>query len=442
MTVEAAGFRTFVRKGVELLANQSLTLNASLEVGVVSETVTVDVPVVQVDTSTSTLREVVDRERMIELPLNGRNAASLTMLVPGAVIAPASAIDQGLTKTAPGGLVISSSGSTQNQVSYRLDGGDNVDRYTNINMPFPMPDALMEFNVKTSNYTAEFGGNAGAIVNVVTKSGTNEYYGDTFSFVRNRIFNARNFFAAQRDFLKRNQFGALIGGPVRAPHYNGRNRTFFFAGWQETFLRNTTNSNNAFVPNNDELAGNFSTCGGPCSQPIKDPLSGAPFPGNQIPLSRFDSAGLKLAQGYLPRATGTGLVFYGGLDQQDTHEGILKVDHLISDRDRLSGHYFINQFQDAAPHDPHNLLTFSSSSLIRSQSAVLNETHTFSPSRLNEFTFTYTRTFSTRTPPGDMPDVADFGVQIHQATPKVIESVVVSSYFTNGSKCHRDLCPE
>lgn len=432
VTAQAAGFRPFRRRDVELLANQSLTVNVTLEVGNVTEAVTVEAPVVQVDTSTSTLRETVDRARLVELPLNGRNAAALTTLVPGNVIAPSAAIDQGSTKTAPGGMVISSSGSRQNQVSYRLDGGDNVDRYTNINMPFPFPDALQEFSIQTSNYTAEFGGNAGAEVNVVTKSGTNEFHGGGFEFVRNGEFNARNFFAPKTDVLKRNQFGVFGGGPVMLPHYDGHNRTFFFAGWQETILRNTNNSANAFVPTNDELAGNFTTCGSTCAKAIKDPLTGNPFPNNQIPVSRFDPAALKLTQSYLPRIDGSGLIFYGGAVHQNTDEGILKIDHLFGEKDRISGRYYVQQFRDAPPYVPQDLLTYSNIAGIRSQSAVLNETHTFSPTLLNEAVFTYSRTYSTRLPPGQMPNVGDFGVNIYQPSPSLIESVAVTGFFNVG----------
>src|SRR5207245_11384830 len=113
----------------------------------------------------------------------------------GAVNSPGGGADQGFTKTFPGALTISANGSRQNQVSYQLDGGNHVDEYTNVNQPFPFPDALQEFSVQTSNYTAQYGQNARAAVNVITKSGTNRFDGDVFEFVRNAVFNARGFFA-------------------------------------------------------------------------------------------------------------------------------------------------------------------------------------------------------------------------------------------------------
>ena len=134
-----------------------------------------------------------------------RNAANLTTLVPGAMLTPNGGADQGQTKTFPGAVTITTNGSRQNMVAYNLDGADNVDRYTNVNNPFPFPDALQEFSVQTSNYSAEYGGNAGAVVNVITKSGTNAFHGDVFGFVRNGDLNARNFFAKAADPLKRSE---------------------------------------------------------------------------------------------------------------------------------------------------------------------------------------------------------------------------------------------
>src|SRR5207244_1615899 len=115
-----------------------------------------------------------------------------------------------------------------NQTSYMLDGGNNVDEYTNVNAPFPFPDALQEFSVQTSNYSAEYGQNAGAVVNVITKSGTSQYHGNVFEYVRNRAFNARNYFQNTVDPLKRNQFGGTFGGPVGIPGLWKVNKAFFF----------------------------------------------------------------------------------------------------------------------------------------------------------------------------------------------------------------------
>src|SRR6185503_6479513 len=203
-------------------------------------------------TTTSTLKQVVEQRSISELPLNGRNAAELSLLVAGTVSYPTNPANptgtfaggalQGATKTFPGAVAIVTNGSRQNQVSYQLDGGNYVDEYTNVNQPFPMPDALQEFSVQTSNYSAEYGQNAGAVVNVVTRSGTNNYHGDAFEFVRNSVFNARQWQAARRDQLKRNQFGGVFGGPII------HDRTFFFAAVQATRLRNIGGTTTQTVP--------------------------------------------------------------------------------------------------------------------------------------------------------------------------------------------------
>src|SRR5215510_10917200 len=182
VTVVAKGFQKFTQTKVTLLADQALTLNANLKVGSATEVVEVVGNALQVDTSTSTVKQTIEQQRISELPLNGRNAAELTLLVPGAVAMPAGenptsttggGVNQGVTKTFPGAVVISTNGARQNQISYQLDGGNNVDEYTNVNQPFPFPDALQEFSVQTSNYSAEYGQNAGGVVNIVTRSGSN-----------------------------------------------------------------------------------------------------------------------------------------------------------------------------------------------------------------------------------------------------------------------------
>src|SRR5262245_34530563 len=259
LKVTSAGFATYTKTGIVLQADAAVTENIALQVGNVDQTITVEASSAQVDTSTATLSQVVDQRRINDLPLNGRNAAALTTLVAGVVIAPNAQADQGLTKTFPVAVTITSNGTRANQTNYMLDGGNNVDEYTNVNAPFPFPDALQEFSVQTSNYSAEYGENAGGVVNIITKSGTNNLHGSGFGFLRNNVFNARNFFSPKVDQLKRAQFGGTFGGPVVIPNvYNGKDKTFFFFGYQGTTLRNLQGSTSAFVPTAANLAGDFS----------------------------------------------------------------------------------------------------------------------------------------------------------------------------------------
>jgi hypothetical protein len=410
VSAENAGFRTYRRSGIELLASQSLTLNIALEVGAVTETVNVAGAAVQVNTTTSTLSEVVDRSRMVELPLNGRDAARLATLVPGMQIISVSA-ESG--KSIPGGLQLSSNGTRNQQVAYKLDGSTNTDSYFQENQSFPFPDALQEFSIQTSNYSAAQGNNAGAIVNVVTRSGTNEIHGGAFEFVRNRVFNARNFFSPTQDFLKRNQFGAYGGGPIVVPGYNGRNKTFFFLGWQGTRIRNLGTSLNTFAPTIDERNGNFATCGSPCSAALRDPLGGL-FPGNQIPVSRFDPASVKVNT-FIPAVGGTGAVAVPRPIKFQLDQGITKIDHQLTTNDRISGRYFIDHFQNAGTYDPSNLLSYRNPTLtsrVRSQSGVVTWLHTFGPSLLNDAHFGFNRIHAQRSPPGGVPGMQDFGVRL------------------------------
>ena len=177
------GFRTSQRTGLVLQANQNLTVNFALELGTLAETVTVSGTSPIVDVSSSTLSEVVDSKRIVELPLNGRDAATLSTLVPGMVL---TTVDRESGKTIPGALRMSTNGTESRQVSFRLDGTSHTDPYYQQNQPFPFPDALQEFSIQTSNYSAAQGNSAGAVVNAVTRSGTNDFHGGVFGYLRDR----------------------------------------------------------------------------------------------------------------------------------------------------------------------------------------------------------------------------------------------------------------
>src|SRR5437899_8899119 len=318
VSVEARGFST-AKENITLLADQTLTVNVQLKLGVSTETVTVTSGDTQVDTTTATLKQVIEQQRLTELPLNGRNAAQLTLLVSGAVNSPGGGADQGFTKTFPGAVTISANGARQNMVSYQLDGGNYVDEYTNVNQPFPFPDALQEFSVQTSNYSAEYGQNAGAVVNVITKSGSNKFHGNVFEFVRNSVFNARNFFAPLtarladgstvptkdegRDQIKRNQFGGTFGGPII------HDKTFFFGAYMYTRYRNV---------------------GLPSNQTVTTAAQRA---------TATDPAVIKLLQGIPVGDPVPGQVTFVQADQQDFHDILGRVDHVLRASDRLSVRY-------------------------------------------------------------------------------------------------------
>ncbi len=436
LSAEAQGFRQFSQTGIILRDNDTVTIQLKLEVGSTRETVNVDAAAVQVDTTTATLRQVVDSARMVELPLNGRNPAQLTALVAGAVNAPSNNADQGSTKTFPGAVTISVNGGRSNNVIFSLDGVSAEDILSNVNQPLPMPDALQEFSFQTSNFSAEYGQNSAGVVNVVTKSGTNSYHGDAFGFLRNAEFNARNFFAANRDQLKRSQFGGTLGGPIL------KDRLFFFGGYQGTRIRNTQNGLSAFVPTAQDAAGDFSSylnANNPDNPlhravPIKYPNTGQPFPGNLIPVSRFDPASVGMLK-YLPVSPGgNGLVFYSTPIIQNYDSLITRADYSISSADRLMFRFNKDWYNQPGIFADNNLLTYANSTPDTSYNLALQETHIFSPTLLNDFRFGVTREVTHRAPPPGTPSVRDFGVQnIYQGPDKTLEGMTVSGDFSFGA---------
>ena len=427
VSVEQSGFKKVTQSHVVLQASQSLTINIPLSIGGVNEQVTVEADVEQVDTSTPTLKEVVDPARMTSIPLNGRNAAALTTLVAGAVIAPSNNSNQGNAKTFPAAVSIAVNGTRENQTGYYLDGAPNIDIISNINQPFPFPDALQEFSVQTSNYNAEYGQNAGGVVAIVTKSGTNQLHGSAFEFIRNRVFNAANYFGYTSgkktvDPLKRNQFGGTIGGPVF------RDRTFFFGGYQGTRIRSNQGGLSSFVPTTANMNGDFSNL----SATIKDPDTGVVIPNKFISPTRFDPASMKMLT-YIPSGGTTGQVSYSTPIIQNYDEYLVRGDHRISTKDTLVGRYYYNRFYNVGSFGG-NLLAYRQGSTISSHNATIQEMHVFSSELLNDFRMGFTRIVSIRQPPAGTPTVATFGVPIYQPpTAPAIQSISISGYFSTGA---------
>ena len=257
-TVEVSlpGFRTYVQAGIVLQVGSNPAINAVLQVGQVTEAIEVQADAAMVETQSTGLGTVIDNSRVLELPLNGRNPTELILLSGMANVGgPA---DTALRTLAPyPGIAVSVAGGVGSGVLFLLDGTIHNETHTALNLPLPFPDALQEFKVETSALPAQYGDHAAATVNAVTKSGTNNVHGDLFEFVRNGVFNARNFFAAQRDTLKRNQFGGTVGGPIR------KNKLFFFAGYQGTVERSQPPTSIAYVPTPAMLAGDFTAVASP-----------------------------------------------------------------------------------------------------------------------------------------------------------------------------------
>jgi hypothetical protein len=410
ITVESKGFRTFTQKDIALAANQTLTVDASLQVGETSDTIVVAASAVQVDTTTASIGEVVDEVRINELPLDGRNPAQLIALVAGTTWAPPNRARQGLTM--PVDVEIATNGARGNQISYQLDGANNNDGLTNVNAPFPFPDALQEFSVQTANYSAQFGRNAGAAVNAVTKSGTNQLHGDAFEYVRNYSMNAGDWASGTQDTLKRNQYGFTVGGPLFLPKiYDGRNRTFFFLGYQGTQIANVVPTQQGYVPTVAEMNGDFSQSG----TTINDPITGQPFANNQIPMSRADPSA-QLAKKYWPATNDpSGLVYFSQPSKQSYSEWIGRLDQSISAKDSLNFRYYLDEYTKQGIYSGNDLLTVLTGRSIPSTSIVLNENHVFSPTVLNEARIGFSRINGQNTTPAGIPSMSrEMGVKVNQ----------------------------
>ena len=444
VTAAAPGFAGFSQSNVVLLTDQSLTLDFQMKVGQATETVTVETNTLQVNTTTSTLSQVVEEKRIVDLPLNGRNPVSLALLVPGTVQAPNNGADQGQYKTIPVAITVSANGSRANQTGFNLDGSSNNDIYTNVNQPFPFPDALQEFSVQTANYTSRYGGNSGAVVNAITKSGTNVIHGDLFEFVRNRVFNAANYFGYTNgvktvDSLKRNQFGGVIGAPLY------RNHTFIFGGYQQTQIRNVQNGNSALVPTAANLNGDFSAlcsafnAAGLCTtgtQLFHPNQPTNPYIRNQIPKSTFDAPAVLFATKYLPSSPlPTGQVLYGIPLSQTFNEYVGRLDQVLTQKDRLFLRYYLFKYNNNPFLPNNNYITTVSASEIFSHNAIIGETHVFGPNLLNDVRISFARVANNAGPPPNSISAADLGIPVYQPPEfaKALDGMNVSGYFNSSS---------
>ncbi|MBL8234805.1 MAG: TonB-dependent receptor [Bryobacterales bacterium] len=339
VSAERTGFKKFVQANVRLQVDENRQIPITMQVGDVNESVTVQAETVQVDTRAGTLKEVVDSKRIVELPLNGRNALDLQRLVPGAGAVAGRGQGQNTT--------ISINGGRQNGNNYVLDGGDNHDPYFNSPSVFPPPDALEEFSINTNAYSAEYGRNAGALMNAVTRSGTNELHGSLFEFLRNEKLNARNFFSNTVPPFKRNQYGGTIGGRII------RDKTFYFISYQGTRDRSAPGAQTANVLSANERRGDFSAL----TRAITDPAAGnQPFPNRTIPTSRISQPSVQFLDAFVPLPNrADGLFSFASQQRNDQDNFIGKLDHQLSSANRISARMLANleKFQEVPGNLPN-----------------------------------------------------------------------------------------
>ncbi|MGJ5817282.1 carboxypeptidase regulatory-like domain-containing protein [Paludibaculum fermentans] len=371
LQTKANGFQPFTRAGLTLTVDTTVTVDITLQVGAVSEAVEVTAQAPLLETQTGSLRGMVDQQRIVNLPLNGRDITQLVAIQAGVIPRSSSSSE---------GNAYSVNGTRGNGIYYMLDGGMNTDSYRNNSGLFPNPDAVQEFSIQKNNFTAEFGNATGAVVSVITKSGTNQFHGSAFEFLRNGVFNARNFFAAKRDNLKRSQFGGTLGGPIV------KNKAFFFFGYQGTRLRTDPQLTRQFLPTQAMRDGNFSSL----TKSVIDPLTKQPFAGNQIPVSRLSPVSQALLK-YIPvPSTPTGERFTGYQGKPVEDEYTARGDYNWSNH-RFSGRYFRRTFTRPFTGNTGDLASMFTSDVGRSTQPyshwTFSDVWVISPNIINNGTF-------------------------------------------------------
>ncbi|HXM21645.1 MAG TPA: carboxypeptidase regulatory-like domain-containing protein [Terriglobales bacterium] len=390
LTVEQTGFRKYIRDGIVLNVNQNAKLDIVLQVGAASQVVEVTGDVTQVDTVSATLGNVETERRILDLPLVERDAFQLGLLQAG-VFPP----DEDDGSNNP----FSVSGQRSESLTFLVNGADNNDFLGNNAVVDPNPDALGEFKILTNNYEAEYGRTAGGIVNQVIKSGTNNFHGDVFEFFRNDALNARNYFLPAVTPFKRNTFGGTLGGPIK------KDKTFFFLAYQGVRRHEGEVAPILQVLSPAERNGDFSELL-PSTQ-LVDPISGNPYPNNQVPVNPVTA---KYIAKYLPLPNLPNNNFVSSpveVDRED--QGIARIDHRIGQKDTIYGSYIID---DLAQNFPFQIINGASSggnvpvgsgftTFTRNQLGSISWLHNFSPTVINEFIFAVNRSATFQAVPHD-----------------------------------------
>ncbi|MBM3737649.1 MAG: hypothetical protein FJW39_17860 [Acidobacteria bacterium] len=376
VSAEKAGFRRYVREPFPIATQQKASLDIPLEVGAVSESVTVTGTAQIIDTSTATLSGVVENKRIIDLPLNGRNVYSLAALTPGVFgRRPASGINlEGFHSIG----IFTVNGGRDSSNAILMDGvpvtvNSNTNNM-NANTALPTVEGVEEFRIQTNSYSAEYGRSGGGVLTIATKSGTNEFHGTLFDFLRNSRMDANNYFAnaagRRLGTFQRNEFGGSVGGPIRIPKlYDGRNRTFFFNAFEGRRQRSQILAQFS-LPTDAQLGGDFSQTLNAAGQlrQVYDPFTTAadparpgqftrqPFAGNRIPRTRFDPVSAKVLDFYgakpnVPGQTNTGFLnfVFQGARPDTVNRDTFKIDHNLTDKQRFFVRYTIFDVSSVQP---------------------------------------------------------------------------------------------
>lgn len=425
VSAEVDGFKKAISSEETLRINQSLRIDLKLEVGTNSELIEVTAQSPLIETVNPTLGKSVTSRPLLNMPLNGRDVLDLALLQPGVT-------ESNEDNTGDGNFSIA--GGRTDSVTFLLDGGLNNDLLSNGVVLNPNPDTIAEFRILTSNYTAEFGRNGGGIVSVVTKSGTNQIHGSAFEFIRNDAFNANSFFNKRdnlpKDVLKRNQFGGTIGGPITIPGViNGKDRFFFFFGYQGQRQVQTATTGNIAIYTPAELTGDFSHSNfdrsGPDAgvvaflqaNPFFQPNAALAARGIIAP-NRINSVAQKFINAGLIPTSSSGLLNSQDRSQNDSDEVTLKLDFQLSPNDKISGTLGSSRNPTLDPFSNANVVGFADTSRTNNYFANIAYTRTISASTLNEFRFTSQRVNRVQgIPAKKQPSPQDLGINITPDNP-------------------------
>ena len=413
------GFRSFVRTGIVLQVNSSPAINVVLQVGQVTEQVEVQANASLVETRNVSVGQVMETGRIMELPLNGRNAQELLLLGGGAVQnAPAGGMSFPSNR-----LSISSAGSLGTATEYLLDGIRHVDPYDGVPYPLPFPDALAEFKT-------DLGGSGGAQgrssqVSAVTKSGTNNFHGDLFEFVRNDLFNARSYFAIKGSTLKRNQFGGTIGGPIL------KNKLFFFGGYQGTTLRQDPANTQQWVPTAAMLAGDFTAFSSPACNAGRQIALKAPYVNNRIDPASFDAVALKVIAKLPTTNDPCGLITFGQKISDNQRQFVSKVDYQKNAKHSLFERFLFSDDISPSPFQftPNNPLNAANTSDATSYAFTAGSTYLVTPTIVNAFRLSFSRNhLLTLSPP--YFDLTELGSNVYSGDTPHISHITITSGFS------------
>jgi hypothetical protein len=412
--VQSTGFKTYVEEGVEVTLGHVIRVNATLELGTTSQTVTAEAQAALVETTSTQMGAVVNSRAIVGLPLNTRDTYQLLQLQPGVQ----SQQGYDLFAGSENAGVVSVNGGRGRANNFNVNGSDANDQFIGVPAVQPSPDTIEEFRVLTNTFDAEYGRNSGSVVNVVTKGGTNEFHGDTYEFFRNKALNTRGFFDTDKPKFNQNQFGGTFGGPIK------KNKTFFFVSAEQRDIREGISSDLVTVPTVAERGGDFSAggaftgtladanlaqvlnqrpgCAAAVSAQGAGPIAaGTPwssiFPTSMIPTSCFDPTAAALLSKYVPLPNvGASTLQTVPVQSDNGTQFTIRIDHKISDKHQLS---FYEYFDDDATEQPFarfqaagaDVPGFGSDYTTRDQQFNLSETWTISPTMINEAHFGYFR---------------------------------------------------